>query len=50
MGYIPVLLIVSLEGSYFGSRESMPVSHQGSQTSKEIGVDTLVFVGSSVSY
>ena len=33
--YNPVL-IVSLECSYFGSRESMPVSHQSSHTSKEI--------------
>ena len=38
----PVLFIISLEGSHFGSRESIPISHQNSQTSKEI------LLGSSV--
>ena len=40
-----VLFIVSSEGSSFGTRESMPVLHQ---TSKEIGADISVFVGSCV--
>ena len=39
----PVLFIISLEGSHFGYRVSMLVSHQNSQTIKEIGVDISVF-------
>ena len=46
----PVLFIISFEGSPFGSKESMPVSYQNSQTSKEIGLDISIFVGSSVLY
>ena len=37
-----------LKGSLFGSWESIPVSHQNSQTSKEIGEDMTIFLGSSV--
>ena len=44
----PVLFIISLEGSLFGARESMSVSHQNSQTSKEIEVDISIFVCLSV--
>ena len=46
----PILFIISFEGSPFGSKESMPVSYQNSQTSKEIGLDISIFVGSSVLY
>ena len=35
----PVLFIVSLEGSHFWFRESMSLSHQDSQTSRERGRD-----------
>ena len=44
----PVLFIISLEGSHFGSRESMPVSNQLNQTSKEIEVDISIFLGSFI--
>ena len=46
----PAFVIISLGSSHFGSRESMPVSHQNGETSKDIDVDVLVFVGSSVLY
>ena len=39
----PALFIINLEGRHFGSRESIPISHQNSQTSKEIVVDTHFF-------
>ena len=43
-------LIISLESSYFGSRETVPVTHQNSQTSKEIVVDISLFLGPYVLY
>ena len=33
------IFIVSLKNSHFGSQESMPVSYQNNETSKEIGGD-----------
>ena len=44
----PVLFITSFYGSHFGSRENVPVSHQNSQTSIEIGADISIFFGPSV--
>ena len=46
----PAIVIISLGGSHFGSRETMPVSNQNGETSKDTDVDILVFVGSSVLY
>ena len=46
----PVLFIISLDGSHFGSRESIPISHQNSQNFREIVVDISIFLGSSVLY
>ena len=43
----PVLFIISLESSNFGSRESM-FHMKNSQTSKDIEVDISMFLGSSV--
>ena len=45
-----MLVIISLEGSHFRYMESMPVSQQNSQISKEVGVDISAFLGSSVLY
>ena len=42
--------ITSLQGSHSGQGESIPISNQNSQTSKEIEVDISVFLGYSVSY
>lgn len=39
-----VLSIMSLEGSHFGSKECMPVSDQSTQTSKEIGIYTSIYL------
>ena len=44
----PILFIIGLEGSHFESRESIPVSHQNSQTSKQIGLDMSILAGCSV--
>ena len=38
-----VLFILSFEDRHFESREYMPVSHQNSQTSKEIDADISMF-------
>ena len=46
----PKLFIISLEGNHLGSRENMPVAHQNSQTSKEIGADISIFLDSFVLY
>ena len=48
--FYPVHFIINLEGNHFGSRLKTPVSHQNSQTSKEIGADISIFLGSSVLY
>ena len=48
--FYPVHFIINLEGNHFGSRLKIPVSHQNSQTSKEIGADISIFLGSSVLY
>ena len=45
-----VLFIISSEDSHFGSTENMPVSHQDSQTSKEIDADISILFDSSVLY
>ena len=45
-----VLFILSFEDRHFESREYMPVSHQNSQTSKEIDADISIFFGSFVLY
>ena len=47
---IPLLYIKSLESSHSGSKESLPVSHQNSQNSKEIGIDISIFLDSSILY
>ena len=46
----PVLFVISVEGNHFGSRESMPVSQQKRQISKEIGADISIFSGFSALY
>ena len=46
----PVLFVISLDGSHFGSRESTPISHQNSQNSKETVVDISILLGFSVLY
>ena len=44
----PVLSIVTLEGSHFGSSEDTPVSQQNSQTSKKIGLNISILLSSWV--
>ena len=46
----PMFSIKSWKGSNSRCRESMSVSYQNNQTSKEIGVDISIFVGTSVLY
>ena len=42
------IFITSLDDSHSGLSESIPVSHQARQTSKEIEVDISIFLGYSV--
>lgn len=39
----PVFFIISLQGSHFGSMESIPISRQNCQSSKETMLDTFFF-------
>ena len=48
--YNPVLFIISLGGSHFESRESIPISHHKNQSSIEMAIDISIFLGFSVLY